>query len=148
MQTPELITEKPRQSNRQSAIVATVIISESELIQALPDYQPEDEINKPQQFKQLLHGLGMDTTQAYVRQDNLKHRNRLNQVVHCNRWLGEERLDKQWINSGYASVEAKDKASGSFMLESLYREKMHTTDAQEYLESKDRYTKVDKSAWE
>ena len=55
------------------------------------------------------------------RQENLQHRNRFNEVVICDRYVGNERTDKEWLNSGYASQEAKDKATGSKMLADLYR---------------------------
>jgi len=43
--------------------------------------------------------------------------------VTCDRFVGNERTDKEWIESGYASREAKDKSSGSKLLTDIYRQK-------------------------
>jgi hypothetical protein len=72
----------------------------------------------------------------------------MNQVVTCDRWLGEERQDSDWINSGYASREARDKYSGNRILEDLYRSRNLTADAQSILEDRDKHTVVDESNWE
>lgn len=122
---------------RPSAIVADIIISESEIAKVLPDYSYELEEKDPEKFKELMHSLGMDVNQIYIRQDAIQHRNRFNEVVVCSRWVGRQRLDDTWLSSGYASKEAIDKASGSKILESLYREKCLTEDAQRVLEEKD-----------
>jgi hypothetical protein len=84
----------------------------------------------------------MDIDKPVLRQDGLQHRNRLNEVVVCSRWVGEERLDEAWLYSGYASREAIDKASGSKILEDLYRSRYLTQDAQDSLEARDRYNVV------
>lgn len=122
---------------RPSAIVADVIISESEIAKVLPSYSSSLEQEQPEKFKELLYNLGMDVNQIYTRQDAIQHRNRLNEVVICSRWVGRSRLDEEWLKSGYASKEAIDKANGSKMLESLYREKCLTEDAQIALEQRD-----------
>jgi hypothetical protein len=122
-----------------NSIVALCIISESEITKVLPDYHYSFEFDKPNEFKAMLHELGVDTNQPYERQDNVMHRNRFNEIVHCSRWVGNERTDEEWINSGYASREAIDKSSGSKILESLYREKGLTEDAQESMRSRDKY---------
>lgn len=128
-------------------IVAQVIISESELAKVIPDYTAEFETDNPYKFRSLLWDLGMDVDKGFQRQDYLKHRNRLNEVVICSRWVGEERIDTEWVNSGYASIEAKDKYSGSRMLEDLYRAKSATVDIQDYLEDRDKYAVIDTSVW-
>lgn len=132
---------------RSSMIIAQVIVSESELAQAIPDYSSSFETDDPFNFKKTLYGLGMDTALPYQRQDAIIHRNRLNQVVTCSRWVGESRQDAEWINSGYASREAIDKYSGSKILEDVYRSRSETTDTQEYLESRDKYSVIDESQW-
>lgn len=138
---------KPNSHKKQSLIVAQIIISESELIKVLPDYSYSFEVDQPEKFKELLWGLGLDVNQRYVRQDNMQHRNRFNAIVLCSRWLGEERQDKQWIESGYASREAVDKYSCSSILDDLYRQKNMTADAQAHLEERDKYTVIDETLW-
>lgn len=132
---------------RASMIVAQVIISESELVKSLPNYSADMETKNTYKFQELLWDLGLDVEKQYTRQDTIRHRNRLNEIVICSRWVGEERQDNDWIKSGYASKEAIDKHSGSKILEDLYRERSATVDTQEYLESRDRYTVVDESQW-
>lgn len=132
---------------RSSMIIAQVIISESELIKVLPGYTASYESDNPKGFAMTLWQLGADTDKRIERQDAIWHRNRLNETVMCSRWVCEERQDSAWITSGYASKEAKDKYSGSKILEDLYRERSATVDTQEYLESRDKYTVVDESVW-
>lgn len=126
--------------NKPNSIVALCIISESEIIKVLPNYSYLYE--EESTFPAFLYSLGMDVSKPYTRQDALQHRNRFNEIVVCSRWVGEERTDEQWINSGYASREAIDKASGSKILESLYREKGLTQDAQDAMIERDKYMKV------
>lgn len=131
---------------RESLIVAAVIVSESELLH-IPYYEKNMHNSNEIQFKNILYDLGMDTTRAFAKQEGLIHRNRLNQVVKCTRWVGEERQDYLWIESGYASQEAKDKYTGNKLLEDSYRIRMLTSDAQAMLEDKDRYTIIDETVW-
>lgn len=126
---------------RPSAIVALSIISESEIIKVMPNYSCEFE-NNQDEFKKFLFSLGMDTHKPFQRQDGLQHRNKFNEVVVCSRWVGEERIDSDWISTGYASKEAIDKASGSRILEDLYRSKYLTEDGQALLEARDKYSEV------
>lgn len=132
---------KKTKNTRPSVIVALCIISESEIARILPDYSFEFE-NESESFNRLLFSLGMDTDKPYQRQDGLQHRNRLNEIVVCSRWVGQERIDANWIQSGYASKEAIDKASGSKILEDLYRSKYLTEDTQALLEARDKYYKI------
>lgn len=125
-----------------NSVVALCIVSESELSLAVPNYNCNFETEKPTSFKLILWGLGMDISMPYERQDGLMHRNKLNQVVTCSRWVGNERVDDDWINSGYASREAIDKASGSKMVEDAYRMRQMTEDQQAALERRDRYTVI------
>lgn len=123
-------------------IVALCIISESELAKIIPNYQFDMENTESESFKQLLFSLGIDTDKNVIRQDGLWHRNRFNEQVLCSRYVGYERLDNEWILSGYASTEAKDKASGSRLLEDMYRAKGLTEDRQDALEARDKYTET------
>ena len=143
-----LTTYQEQKEKRKSSIVAQVIISESELAKVLITYDASYEEKHPEAFKSLLNSLGMDTDKFIQRQDTIRHRNRMNEVVICSRWVGEERQDFEWIDSGYASREAKDKYSGSKILEDLYRERSCTEGIQEYLEARDKYAIVDTSVWE
>lgn len=128
--------------NKHNLIAAVLVVSESELALEYKDYSSELETSDPVTFRRLLWDLGLDSTKPYERQDGLQHRNRLNQVVVCSRYVGHERLDDLWINSGYASVEAKDKVTGSRILEDVYRMRGLTEDAQLALESKDKYSDI------
>jgi hypothetical protein len=109
-------------------IVALRIISLSELHRMNSSFT-EKSISEydPEKLKQLLHGLGVDTTQPYEHQI-ISHRNSLNEIYTGSRWVGCERVDAEWLESGYASQEAKDKAKGSRLLIDLYRNKGLSTD--------------------
>lgn len=130
---------------RTSKIMALCIVSESELVVAHTDYDASWETSRPEYFKRILYNLGMDTTYPILRQDGLMHRNRFNEVALCSRYVGNERQDEEWITSGYASVEAKDKYSGSRLLEDMYRVRNLTEDTQWYLEKRDYYRPIDET---
>jgi hypothetical protein len=132
--------------NRPSLIVATVVVSESEIKKVIENFNADN--YDTEKLKDILYQLGINTSEPVQRQDNLLHRNRLNEVVKCTRWLGNERQDTEWIESGYASREAKDKYSGNKILEDHYRMRMLTQDAQDILEERDRYSIIDESEWE
>ena len=101
-------------------IAALVYVSASELAKVMDfSYEWADENRK--EFEGILFGLGIDTSVPYEEQREVWHRNRFNEVVFCDRYVGNERIDKEWIESGYASQEAKDKAKGSKLLDDLYR---------------------------
>ena len=127
--------------------MAYSIISESEIKIGYPDYCSSWQEEKPTFFNKLLWNLGLDSSLQYHRQDGLWHRNRLNEIVLCSRFIGEERQDKEWIESGYASQEAKDKASKNKILEDMYRTRNLTKDMQAALESRDYYSVIDESVW-
>lgn len=134
--------------SRESMIVATVIVSESEIKKVMPEFHKGLQRSDPYAFGNIMYMLGVDINKGVVHQEGLKHRNRLNEVVTCSRWVGQERQDDEWISSGYASREAIDKHSGNRILEDIYRAKMLTTDTQATLEERDKYSKIDESAWE
>lgn len=145
----KILTRYQAHKEKQSSmIVAKVIISESELSLIIPDYDASYETNNPAKFRKCLYELGLDVSLPFERQDGLHHRNRLNKVVFCSRWIGDERQDENWIKSGYASKEAIDKYSGSKILEDLYRERNATQDTQDYLEGRDKYSVIDETVWE
>lgn len=104
-------------------IIALSYISFSELKRVDEKITPSWAENNIEEFNSILYQLGMDTEIPYDWQRNIPHRNQLNEVVRCDRIVGNSRLDKDWINSGYASVEAKDKSLRSKLLIDLYRMK-------------------------
>lgn len=102
-----------------SSIIALVYISQSELWTVNPLYTEEWVQNNPQQLEQVLYDLGMDVNQPYEVQFNT-HRNRFGNINTCTRVVGNSRLDKVWIESGYASEEAIDKQQGNSLVKDLY----------------------------
>lgn len=102
-------------------IAALCIVSVSELAKVKPEitYDWIDENRK--EFLDMLYSIGMNVMQPIERQDNVTHRNRFNEVTTCDRYVGQERIDKEWVNSGYASQEARDKSLNNNMLNDLYR---------------------------
>lgn len=138
---------KPQVLNRDSLILAYSTISESELFYIYPDYTYDLEFTNPVLFKSLLFTLGIDINLKYTKQENLIHRNKLNKVVQCNRYVGEERQDKEWLESGKASKEVLDKATKNKILEDIYRSRGFTKDTEAVQESKDHYTIIDETQW-
>jgi hypothetical protein len=108
-------------------MVATVVVSFSELFKALPDITQGwcEEVENKSKLEKILWGLGLDIYKPWERQSGLIHRNRLNEVILCDRWVGVERLDRAWIESGYASREARNEASGSKLVQDLDPYKYH-----------------------
>lgn len=134
---------KPKevQQEKLSSICAIAYVSESEVQMLFKNYDSSWETSNLEMLHQALWTLGLNVNQEYTRQDNIQHRNKMNKPVFCSRWVGNERFDDEWIKSGYASQEAIDRNKNSGLLDSLYREKLMTKDAQDYLEAKDRSNK-------
>lgn len=133
---------------RESLILAYTPISLSEIYHVFPtEYYFGFETDNPVRFKEMLFTLGLDVSLPYDKQTGLLHRNRLNKVVKCDRYVGEERQDKDWITSGFASREAIDKYSRNKILEDLYRMRNCTKDTEAVLASKDHYTVIDETQW-
>lgn len=132
------------QKNKRSLIAAYCIVSESEIAAIDPEYSYEWFNANNENYKKLLgilHDLGADINEYIELQQPVQHRNRMQRIVYCGRFITSERTDDEWIKSGYASREAIDKASGSKLLEELYRSKGLTVDAQLAMEYKDKYSK-------
>jgi hypothetical protein len=108
-------------------IAAIRVISLSELYKADPKFTEFYAMQNEEELKQVLYKAGIDTNQPFEHQVN-QHRNNFNEVYTGSRFVGLERIDADWISSGLASHEAKDKASGSRLLVDLYRSKGLTDD--------------------
>jgi len=145
---PQSKTQSKQSYNCSSSIAAMQIISESELVKVLEDYSSDWEVKYPVAMQEILFSLGLDTSLNYERQDAIQHRNRFNEVVVCSRWVGVERSDKLWVESGYASKEALDRSKNSRLLDDSYRSRGLTVDAQKMLEARDERESKDKSVEE
>ena len=110
-----------------SDIVAIRVVSLSELYKADSKFTEKYAMENPDELKQILFDSGIDLNQPYEHQFN-QHRNNFNEVYHGSRFVGLERIDAVWLESGLASREAKDKAKGNKLLVDLYRSKGLTTD--------------------
>ena len=137
------IRAKPKlNQQKNSQICALIHVSESEIKLSDPRYKPTWSTDFPRKFNGILWALGLDSKQAYTVQVNIQHRNRLNEVVKCTRWCGNERSDQAWIESGNASRAAVDKSKNNPIVDDIYRQRHETIDAQYTLEQRDRYTVV------
>lgn len=105
------------------SIIALKIVSAMEIVEVKPDFTYKWADENPLDFKDILYRFGMNVNMGFETQKDVTHRTMLNRLVTCDRYVGNERTDKEWIESGYASRESKDKASGSKMLEDIYRMK-------------------------
>ena len=102
-------------------IAAIVYVSLSE-IQTVANWVTEEFIEEnPEIFKKMLFDLGMDVYNYPWETQNVTHRNRFGNTITCPRYVGNERVDKEWVSSPYSSVEARDKALGSRILTDAYR---------------------------
>lgn len=104
-------------------IIALSYISFSEIQKVDKSITPEWAESNIERFHSILHNLGMDMEIPYDWQRNIQHRNRFNEIVTCDRIVGNSRTDKEWVESGYASLEAIDKSKKSKLLTDLYRMK-------------------------
>lgn len=104
-------------------IIALRYISFSEIQKTNPEITPDWAKNNIEEFHNILFQLGMDISIPYDWQVNIPHRNYFNEVAICDRIVGNERLDRDWLESGLASREAKDKAQHNHLLIDLYRMK-------------------------
>lgn len=102
-----------------SSIIALVYISQSELWTVNPQYNELWIAENDKELQGVLYGLGLDVNQPYETQFNT-HRNRFGNLNTCTRWVGNSRLDQEWIESGYASDEAIDKQQGNSLVKDLY----------------------------
>ena len=105
-----------------SKITALVFVSASELAKVIPDFD-YSMLEDNKKLNDVLFSLGMDVLKPIEYQETIQHRNRFGEIVICDRWVGDERIDEDWIKSGYASQEAIDKSKGNNLLNDLYRMK-------------------------
>ena len=112
-----------------SDIAAIRIVSLSELYAADKKFTEmyAMQLENEKELMQVLYDAGIDLNQPWEHQFN-QHRNNFNEVYTGSRWVGLERIDQAWLQSGVASREAIDKAKGNKLLIDLYRSKGLTTD--------------------
>lgn len=103
-------------------IVALEYVSLAEIQFCCPDVTEEMLQTDTGLLYKLLHALGIDTNNPIDEQYNT-HRTKMNTVVTTKRWVGNSRLDREWLDSGMASPEAIDKASGNRLMIDIYRMK-------------------------
>lgn len=101
-------------------IAAVSQISLSEIQKVRPEVTLEWIENNKKEFDGILTSLGMDVNYLVDWQDTT-HRNRFGEVVTCMRFVGEERRDYQWLNSGHASEAAIDRGLDNKLLNDLKR---------------------------
>ena len=104
-------------------IIALRYISLSEINKFRPEVNRKWIKNNEEEFKSILHQLGMDISVPWDYQENIQHRNYFNEIVTCDRIVGNERTDSEWTHSGLASQEAIDKSRNSRLLVDIYRMK-------------------------
>lgn len=127
-----------------SMIDNTFLISETEVAMVYPEYTSDWLVENIDDLKSVLWDLGMDTlNENFTLSEVVQHRNRLNQIVTSGRYVGLERSDSDWLQSGYASEYARDKAKNSHLLDDIYRSKGLTTDMQAAMEKKDSYKELE-----
>lgn len=102
-------------------IAAVCYVSLSE-IQTVASWVTEEFIEEnPDVFQKMLFDLGMDVYQYPIEMQEVTHRNRFGNIITCKRWVGNERVDLDWVASGYCSVEARDKSLNNRILIDLYK---------------------------
>jgi len=101
-------------------ICAIEYVSLSELETVMPWITLEWTEENPDILKNMLHDLGMDAWNYPVDVQDCTHRNRFGNVITTRRWVGNSRVDKEWLESGYASTAAKDRALGNKLLIESY----------------------------
>lgn len=100
-------------------IGAFVIVSLSEIQKVFPFVTDEYCKEYPDNLNEILTRFGCDVNKPIEVQTGLDHRNRLGEIVNCTRWACFERLDSDWVDSPWASREAKNKATGNRLLKDL-----------------------------
>jgi len=104
-------------------IAAIVYVSLSEIQTVAPFVTEEFIEENPDVFQKMLFDLGMDVFNYPWEMQNVTHRNRFGNLITCPRWVGKERVDHEWVEGPYASVEARDKSLNNYLLTDLYKNK-------------------------
>ena len=102
-------------------IAAHSVISLTEILTVAPQMTKEFFDANPEVLRETLYNLGIESYNLPVEEQFVQHRNRFGNVVTDWRWVGDERIDADWCQSGHASKAAKDKASGNRLLVDVYR---------------------------
>src|ERR1043165_53667 len=84
----------------------TLSISDLLLIKSFQEAFGNDD---KQAIEKILFENGMDIEEPYTVEFS-QHRNLRGQIVSCDRYVGEERMDKYWLKSGTASWEIQVEA--------------------------------------
>jgi hypothetical protein len=103
-----------------STIVALTYISLSELQTMDSKYTEEWVLSNKEELTKTLYELGLNTKLPWSTEINT-HRNRFGNIITCSRFVGNERMDKEWLSSEYVSREAIDKARNNRLVNDLYR---------------------------
>lgn len=106
-----------------SNIIALSIVSSYDIAKVKKDFTYQFVKDNLEDFKDILYRFGMNVNSGFETQENVLHRTLAGDVVQGDRYVGSERTDKEWLESGFASREAKDRASGSKLLTDIYRAK-------------------------
>lgn len=102
-------------------IAAVSYISLSE-IQTVANWVTDEFVEEnPDVIKKMLYDLGMDVFEYPFEVQEVTHRNRFGNIITCKRFVGNERIDKEWVQSGYASYEAIAKSADNKILTDLFR---------------------------
>jgi hypothetical protein len=108
---------------KSSSIIALCYISAMDLFEVMPSFSYKWAEENHELFNELLQQFGGDVSSFIEVQKDVTHRCRTGRLVTCDRYVLNERIDEEWITSGFASRESKDKYSGSKLLNDLYRMK-------------------------
>ncbi|WOZ57515.1 hypothetical protein [Pseudomonas phage vB_PseuGesM_254] len=74
-------------------------------LMTIPAFKDAIKSNNEKLFKEVLYSNGMEVAMP-IEEITILHRNLQNKVVECPRYEGFERIDKDWIATGVASLDA------------------------------------------
>ena len=101
-------------------IAAHSVISLTEILTVAPQMTKEFFDANPEVLRETLYNLGIESYNLPVEEQFVQHRNRFGNVVTDWRWVGDERIDKAWTQSGHASRAAIDKSLNNRILTDSY----------------------------
>lgn len=84
------------------------VVSYDDLQKVVPNFEMKWLDNIKSDARVLLWNLGIDTDFGIEVQEGMVHRTKLCGVSNCPRMVGHERIDKEWLQGGYATDEAKE----------------------------------------